>query len=273
MVGLTPLPLALLLLAARSAPGPCDSGRPHLVLSTPQGAIVAELFEAAAPRTVGGLAGLVEARRSAPSAGSGPSKAGGPGPLVFDYTQPHVEIYTARLDASTSFESELDAEALGLHEDRIRDPGRAMDVLQRELIPAFNKVKKGGRLDPRLAAWMGRWRETSDPAFLVGASRKEVNEALGYVYTRGLDSKPVTKGSITLQPESPARAKARLGIALSDLPTRLGRQMVVGRVVQGLDLADEISTRPLAVPEGMRSLDWAPREPVAIRDVRLECRP
>jgi hypothetical protein len=47
---------------------------------------------------------------------------------------------------------------------------------------------------------------------------------------------------------------------------------VIGRVVEGLDLADDISTRPLDVPPGMKSLDFAPKDPVSIRALNLECR-
>jgi hypothetical protein len=139
-------------------------------------------------------------------------------------------------------------------------------------VPAVNRTKRKGDTDARLEDWMTKWRATDNASFLVGKSRKEINEALGYPYSKGLDSRPVTKGSLTLQPESPGRASARLGIALSDLPIRLGRQMVIGRVTSGLELADDISIRALAVPPGMRSLDFKPKDPVAVGSVQLLCR-
>jgi len=267
------LGLAPLLLGSPGSTSLCGKGRPYLVLDTKDGSIAAELFEAAAPGTLRRLADLIQdphfqsARRGSIGVGDTGGKA-----LTLDYTRPHIEIYTARLDPEVFFENEIAVEPLGIDADRVPDPGRATDILQREIVPAFNRVKKGGNPNPRLQEWMTRWRASQDATFLVGVSRKEINEALGYVYSKGLDSRPVTKGALTLQADSPTRARARLGIALSDLPTRLGRQMVIGRVVEGLDLADAISTRPLAVPAGMRSLDYAPRDPVAIESVRLDCR-
>jgi cyclophilin family peptidyl-prolyl cis-trans isomerase len=234
------------------------------VLTTKDGPITAELFEAAAPKTLRRLAELVEATRSAPA-----SKAA---PLTFDYAHPHIEIYASPLGQDVLFENEIDAEALGLDRDRVKDGGQAGDIIQREVVPAINRVKRSGTADARLQDWMAKWRATENASFLVGVSRKEINEALGYPYCKGLDSRPVTKGALSLQPESPGRARARLGIALSDLPTRLGRQMVIGRVVSGLDLADQISIRPLAVSPGMRSLDFKPKDPVVVGSVQLQCR-
>lgn len=266
------LGLAPLLLGVSLPTGLCGQGRPHLVLATKDGSITAELFEAAAPHTLRRLADLIkeehlDSARGVKASGDSAGKA-----VTFDYTHAHVEIYTGLLKPEAFFENELDAEALKLDVDRVGDAGKAMDIFQREIVPAFNRVKKSGNLNPRLRDWMTRWRAAGDAGFLVGASRKEINEAQGYVYAKGLDSRPVTKGALILQPDSPTRAKARLGIALSDLPTRLGRQMVIGRVVGGLDLADDISIRPLAVPAGMRSIDHAPRDPVVIESLRLDCR-
>lgn len=260
--------LLLVVVAAMSPPevaarpGLCAAGRPHLVLSTKEGPITAELFEAAAPQTLRRLAELVEATAAAPKAA----------PLAFDYTHPHIEIYASPLGQDVLFENEIDAQALGLDRDRVKDGGQAGDIIQHEVVPALNRVKRSGTADARLQDWMAKWRATENASFLVGVSRQEINEALGYPYRKGLDSRPVTKGSLTLQPASPGRARARLGIALSDLPTRLGRQMVIGRVIGGLSLADEISIRPLAVPPGMRSLDFKPKDPVAVGSVQLLCR-
>ena len=47
-----------------------------------------------------------------------------------------------------------------------------MDVLQEELIPALNRVKKAGAIHPRLREWMNVWQGSHDAGFLVGVSRK-----------------------------------------------------------------------------------------------------
>lgn len=250
----------------------CGTGRPHLVMATKDGAITAELFEDAAPKTVRELAGLIKGLRSPASDAPPAAEGAAPRPVAFDYTHPHIEIYTTPLRAGMVFKNEIDADALGLDKDRVPDAGRAMDIVQRELVPAINKVKKGGTVHPRLRDWMLKWRAAQDPSFLVGASRKDINEALGYPYTAGLASRPVAKGALTLKVERTGYANTRLGIALSDLPTRVGRQVVIGRLVSGLDLADQISIRPLSVPPGMKSLDYAPRDPVVIHSLQIQCR-
>jgi cyclophilin family peptidyl-prolyl cis-trans isomerase len=263
------LGVLLALGVASTLSGPTGSGglcagseSSYLVFVTDEGSIVAELYESAAPRTLRQLADLI--RNPEPAASS----------LTFNYTHAHIEIYAEPLRSKESLllPNEIDAEALGLDQVRISDAGEAMDVFQQELIPAYNRVKGGGKFHPKLREWMTKWRETMDASFLVGASRKEILEAMGYVYTERLDSRPVTKGALTLEPDSPTHAVARFGIALSDLPTRLGRQMVIGRIVEGLELSDNISTRPLDVPPGVRSLDYAPKDPIVIRSLRLECR-
>ncbi len=256
--------VAILAMSPSDARAPlCGIGRPYLAIATKDGSIAAELFEAAAPKTLRRLADLLATRSAA-----APKAA----PLTIDYAHPHIEIYASPLGEGVVFENEIDAEALGLDRDLVKEGGQASDIIQREVVPAINRSKRGGTADPRLQDWMNKWRATESASFLVGVSRKEINEALGYPYVKGLDSRPVTKGSLTLQPDSPGRARARLGIALSDLSTRLGRQMVIGRVTSGLDLADDISIRALAVPAGMRSLDFKPKDPVVVGSVQLLCR-
>ena len=268
MLGLIPLLAGVL-----GAGGVCPEGKPRLVLATAEGSITADLFEAAAPRTLKRLAELFADPRFASSPER--TRASGdppPEPVTFDYTHPHVEIYTSILDKTLFLDNEIDAAALGLDRDRIADAGKATDVIQREVVPAVNKIKRGRAPDDaRLEEWMGKWRASGTADFLVGVSRQEINEALGYVYTKGLESRPVTKGALVLQPDSPKRARARLGIALSNMPTQLGRQMVIGQVVSGFPLADSISIRPLDVPEGMKSLDFKPRSPMVVRSVQVVC--
>ncbi len=255
----------------------CANGaEPHLVITTGQGPMVARLLETAAPRTVRRLANLVEGPVFHPEiladAQDMPAVGYYDG-LAFNYTQAHVEIVTDVRPPGDliRIDTELDAGALGLDRERIENSGKAMDLAQHELSPAYKRVLKSGRVHPQLKAWMEKLYGTHDASFLVGVSRQEINEAMGYTYQDGLDSQPVTRGALMLKPLSPRVASARLSIALADMPQRTGRWMVVGRIVEGLETAQEISVRQLADPAFVRSRNQ-PANPVRIESIRLDCR-
>ena len=256
----------------------CASGtEAHLVIATAEGSIVARLLESAAPQAVRQLSSLLKEPTSGSGApvGSETVRAGGYyDGLTFIESRPHVEIATDVRESETPLEipTQIDAVALGLDRQRIDNAGRAMDLAQRELAPAYKRMLGAGSMNPRLQEWMDRLHSTHDASFLVGVSQQEINEALGYVYQEGLESEPVTEGALMLKPLSPRVASARLSIALTDIPQRTGRWMVVGRVVEGLETAKDISARPLADPATVRSRTQ-PRDPVLIESIRLDCRP
>ena len=254
---------------AAAAPDPC------LRLETTTGAIVLRFDRAASPEAIAAL-----------EKGDGSSFAG----LAFDFERPHLELRLAPRPADSDSTVELvnDAAALGLDRKRIADAGEAMDVLQFELLPAAQRAatrrkperenpgQQSGDLraedegdgegeepaTPQLAAWRERFEKDYDPSFLVGTSRREILEALGYRFRSGLDSKPPLRGTVALVPASPTRARLELSILLADHPTRLGKWLVVGRVVAGLDVAEAISLRPLA---DARLDDGRPRDPLVVQ--------
>lgn len=238
-----------------------DSAAPPRVrLETGLGAIEIELYPDAAPGAVARLLTLA-------------LEQGYYDGLVLDYTVPHVEIRTAeRLPADIDFPTEIDAHALGLHETGPSDRSAAMAIVQNELLRPLRQDKRGAALSPRLQTWLEAWYADRDPGFLVGMSRQQINEALGYRYVEGLGSRPVTRGSVALVPRSETLATPRLSIALSDLPQRTGQWMVVGRVVGGLDLAERIAIAPLAGPRGVKPRDYVPADPIVIKSVLPTCR-
>jgi len=287
------------------APSETTSFQPTLILETELGTIQIDLFEDAAPGPVRTLARLTRGPlfdpallssglttppdgkppdatpQDAPSAESAavaePTEpdevAGFYDGLVFDFTRPHVELATSTRAPSSSFtvDNELDAEALGLDRAVIEDRAQAMTVLQRELLPDFIRNKKNGTITPRLRTWLDRWSAHHSPDFLVGASRRQVNEALGFVYHSGLASRPPDRGAVALWPASPTRATLRLTIFLTDLPQRSGQWMVIGRVSRGLDVAEAISSQPLDEQAGLD--DYKPVDPVRIVRATFACLP
>ena len=258
------------------AEAPCAEGSPHLVMETTRGTMVVRLLEDAAPGAVRRLARLAEGPVFAEEIFAGQDEVPRVGywdGLHFGHTQPHVEIITDVRPPGdlVEIETELDAVPLGLDEQRVADPGEAMDIAQFELVPTYKGRLRSGKIHPRLREWVDRLHRSHDAGFLVDVSRQEINEALGYVYQEGLASEPVTRGAVLLHPLSPRWASARLSIVLANIPQRTGRSMVVGRVVEGLAVAQEISVQPLADPALVRSR-YRPVDPVRIETVRLDCR-
>lgn len=236
---------------------------PYLRITTDSGVIDVELYRDAAPRTTEALLDL--------ASGTGHHAPYFDG-VSFDYTRPRTEIRTGLTSSPTIvFETELDAAALGLDRDVVRDIPDAMAVVQRELLVAFGRDKHGHGLSQQLRDWLEVWYETYQPDFLLGVSRQTINEALGYVYTDNLASRPVTRGSVALVPGSPATATPSLSFALRDMPQRTGRWMVIGRVVNGLDLVEGISVADLAQPRHVKPRQYTPRSPVVIQSARPIC--
>ena len=238
-----------------------DRGRPQLHVVTELGTVVVELFDDAAPESLGQLYEQL----------TGPSDGVFDG-ATFDYTSPHRELHLTRPPGSpdVTIDVQIDAAALGLDDRKISTVGEAMDTLQRELLPAF--AKNGKRVDPdsHLKGWLEEWYQDRDPSFLVGVSRREINEALGYRYERGLASRPAERGMVALRPKSPTEATPGLSFLLCDMPERTGRWMVVGRVVEGLDLLEEIALLPRA--PGMAGFKYhRPAKPIAAQAVHLRC--
>jgi hypothetical protein len=144
-----------------------------------------------------------------------------------------------------------------------------MAVLQEELLAANQVAKKTGRTNEILQGWMDEWYRTHSASFLVGVTREQVNRAVGYVYEGGLNSRPVVEGTVALVPVSPRESVPRLAIALTDMPGRTGRWMVVGHVTKGLELVRTISEGPLTP---VKALKHRPVQPVVIEAIEVECR-
>jgi cyclophilin family peptidyl-prolyl cis-trans isomerase len=273
------IPLALALAASLGAaaaapPAPSDCPHPLLELSTEAGDVAIALDSAAAPRAVAEVVRLARGPLYDPRlTGHAGEEVGYYDDLELDSVNPSIEVATSIRRPRELFllDTEIDATALGLDEERIADRAAAMDVLQRELLPEHTRHKKRGGLHPRLTEWLETWFATYDPSFLVGVSRREIAEALGYVYQEGLASLPPVRGSVALRPASPTRSTPALSILLTDLPRRTGRWMVVGEVVEGLEVVDAISRRPLLGDRAQRLL--RPIVPVVVESASLSCRP
>jgi cyclophilin family peptidyl-prolyl cis-trans isomerase len=212
-------------------------------VSTERGDLTLVLDEAAAPQAVAAVR-----RAFASDAYAG---------VAIGWVRPHTEIRTQVPQGAIPMQSELDARALGLHEVRIEDAGAAMNAIHFELEPAF--VRAGAKASPQLREWIGAWRQHFDAAFLVGVSRQQINEALGYRYREGYATRPARRGSVALVPDQPGSTTLALAILLRDQPKRDGAWVVIGQVESGLELAQSLSISPRLHPKF-----FEPADPVRI---------
>lgn len=250
---------------AGAAPDPC------LRLDTRLGAITLRFDRAAAPGAVATIERLARGPLYDLDSLPNPDAARTTGyfdGLAFDYARPKLELRLPVRPPAAAFtvEAELDARPLGLDEKRIADAGEAMNALQIELLPALKRPSSERRSTPRLEEWAKRFEQGYDASFLVGTSRREQLEAIGYRFRDGLASRRPTRGAVLLVPGSPTEATLGLSILLADHPNRTGKWVVVGEIADGLEVADAIADRPLA-EAALR--DFRPRTPVGLDRVQL----
>lgn len=234
---------------AQVATPPAVTGAEFRVLvDTDQGPLTLVFDPASAPRAV------AELRKSF----AAQDWNGVPIPWV----RPHTEIRTGLPRKAMPMASELSAEALGLGAIRIEDAGAAMNAIQFELEPAF--LRAGAAASPQLQAWISTWRAHFDAAFLIGATRQQINEALGYRYAPGYATGAMRRGSVALVAGDPGSTTLALSILLRDQPRRDGCWVVVGRVESGLDLVDRLSIAPRLHPKS-----FEPAQPARISQTSI----
>lgn len=235
---------ALIALSACAAQGPATfpeaasqataaGGEIRAVLDTDQGQLTLMLDPAAAPVAIAALRQSFERQEWTD--------------VPIQWVRPHTEIRTGLPGGALPLASELSAEALGLSAIRIEDPGAAMNAIQFELEPAF--LRAGAQASPQLREWIAAWRRDFDPGFLVGVTRLQINEALGYRYQPGHATRPARRGSVALVPDKPGSTTLALAILLRDQPKRDGCWVVIGRVESGLELVESLSLAPRLHPK------------------------
>lgn len=249
--------------------------RTVIVLNTYDGAIEIEVFPAVGPVAVAQLLRLVEGpifREEFTTAGPEREPVGYFDGLLFDHAIPGHEIATSIRPPGSGIlvRTQIDATALGLEDRRVESPAAAMDVWQNEILPYEGSIHGRKRPPGLLGEWMADWKDSMRPDFLLGASHKDINEALGFVYECGLPSLPVRRGSVGLRRISKEWSAPALVIALTDRPDLDGRRMIIGNLISDIDVIDRISRRSLTPTKSEQN---RPLIPVRILDGRVECRP
>jgi len=261
--------------ASNDEPTVCESSqRSIIVLNTYDGAIEIEVFSEVAPDAVRQLLRLVEGpifREDLTAAGPERAPAGYFDSLLFEHAIPGIELATSIRPpgAAMLIRMQIDATALGLEDRRVESSGAAMDVWQHEILPYEASIHGRKERPGLLGEWLAEWKETMRPDFLLGASQKEINEAMGYVYQSGLHSLPVRRGAVGLRRISKEWATPALVVELTDRPDLDGRRMIIGKIISDIDIVDRISRRKLTPTKSEKN---RPLVPVRITDGHVECR-
>lgn len=158
--------------------------------------------------------------------------------------------------------AELNAEPFALDAQRIETLADAMRLMERSLEPAL--LRRGERAGTQLREWVAEWRRSFDATFLLGLNRRQINEALGYTYRTGLQSRRALRGSVALVPGEPGETTLALAFLLRDQPQRDGRWVVVGQVRSGLEALQRLSRRARMHPRSQQ-----PIEPLLIEQAEV----
>jgi len=251
--------------AASEVPKPeaAETDRIGLRMVLDEGEIVIALDREAAPDTIRTILELAEPE----SQPDGEARGYYDG-LALDYTWPHIELGTGvRSGEAVLIPQEIDAASLGLDSEKIADGKTAMNLWQFEFAKANNRWKTEGHRPERFEEWLGIFNETGSVDFLMDVPIEEINEVLGYRYVTGLESLLARKGSVYLKPVSTVDNSPALRILLTDRPQLDGRVTVVGRVVKGLDLAEQLSVCELKTFRNREIHE--PVDPVVIRKMEV----
>lgn len=261
--------------AAQNQAVPCADGEdPVLVFATPEGAITIQLDPAAAPTAVKRVVSLARGPVFNPELSEGSpfaTSAGYYDGLDFDRALRGVELALSPREPRQELviETEIDGVALGLDQVRIDDTAKADLLWQQKLYPRIRDARTEDQRHPLMEPWMKAWGASSNADFLVGVSQLDINEVLGYRYRTGLRSLPVTRGAVTTIPLSPRWSTPGLSIALADRPDLTGTRMVIGHVVEGLEIAETAASRPLTPVKTTRDRLLVPLQ---VSVATIECR-
>jgi cyclophilin family peptidyl-prolyl cis-trans isomerase len=224
-----------------------------------EGEIVIELDPAAAPDTIRTILALIEPQPQP----EGETRGYYDG-LTLSHTWPHIEVGTGvRPGESVAIPQEIDAASLGLDTEKITESSTAMNLWQFEFAEANERWKSEGSRPKQFEEWFRIFIETNSVDFLMEVSKKEINEVLGYRYVSDRRSLRARRGYVYLKPRSTVENSPALRILLTDRPQLDGRVTVVGRVVKGLELAQQLSVCELKTFRN-RPI-YEPVDPVVIR--------
>ena len=242
---------AALAVALFFAAGPADGGghAPAPVevvrIETDAGVFAVRLNRAGAPRHAAAFAARACGPAGPPLVGSvvcrkqpGGYVTFGCAPAPGPYRRPRPPAGAPRIAP------EIDAVALGLDRRRLDDPALAGRLWDEWIAPRALRLRARGRPDRRLEAWIAARAAPARRDPLLGRSLREIYEAIGFRYRKGLSGRRLVRGAVADATLGPEGGDGRFLVALEPIPEREGRTTVFGEVVAGIDVIEAISRLP-----------------------------
>lgn len=259
-----------------------DPANPLIQLETARGDIFIELLPAEAPTNVARILALVRGELEIEDPVNGFSFQ----PRYYDgmrfyrvvpgfVIQTGAAVNHALGAPGEPLADEINADALGLDEEPIMFAdgsfNELLGVANREafetqvLAPLYAELNIGSAevLENRQYQVLDR---------LQSLSVKELYQLQGYRYRTDIQTRPILRGTVALANRGPNSNSGEFFIALDDQPTLTGRYTVIGRVVEGMEVADAIGSSAVD-PERYSRLStviYAARQVNANRAARIQ---
>ena len=258
------LPLTILLLLWHY-PGHADTAsaelamedplNPLLLISTSQGNIYIELFPNEAPRNVANFMALAEGEVEIINADGG---AEFKSPyfnglrfhrVISDFIiQTGSGVYHSRGAPVDELPDEINADYLGLDRLPVLDPDGSFNSML--------KISNKAEFDEKILKPLYRRMNIESKADLLARQEavlvqlqqmtvKRAYENQGYRYNNSNPGRGVTRGVVALANKGPNTNAAEFFIALTDADWLTGKHTVIGKVVEGMDVADAIGAVPI----------------------------
>jgi cyclophilin family peptidyl-prolyl cis-trans isomerase len=229
-----------------------DPQNPLLLLSTSRGEIYVELFPNEAPNNVANIMALAAGEISLVD----PNTSTSFNPRYFDGMRFHRVIPGFVIQAGSPLHNplgapdqiladEINADYLGLDQQTALNPdgsfnamlniSRQEDFEEQILKPIYQSM------DIESAAELLD-RQYDVLQQLQGLSVKQVYQNQGYRYQTGNPSRSISRGVVALANHGPDTNGPEFFIALGDYDWLTGKHTVIGRVVEGMEVADTIGS-------------------------------
>jgi cyclophilin family peptidyl-prolyl cis-trans isomerase len=233
-----------------------DPANPVCVIKTDMGDIHIELFSKEAPETVGNFIGLARGQKEFTEIATG-KKAKRP---YYDGLIFHRVIKNFMIQGGCpkgdgtggpgyKFKDEINADDLGLGKLKVFQPnGKTHPYLMIRSQKDFNATvlfplyeKMGVQSQEQFEA-----RKQEVQQRIKNLTLKECYENKGYRYDDTRKSHPPVRGVIAMANSGPNTNGSQFFINLADTPWLAGKHTVFGKVIQGMDVVDNIGGVPVS---------------------------
>ena len=227
-----------------------DPGNPLFLLSTSRGEIYIEMLPREAPANTARVMALARGEVEITDPDNGFSFS----PEYYDGQRFHRVLPGFVIQAASpayhplgapgeALADEINADALGLAAEPVLMPDAGvnplLDISDEDAFAAEVLAPLYAAMNIDDATELVA-RQDDVYARLQALTVKSLYEMQGYRYVDRFPTRPISRGIVALANRGPNSNGAEFFIALDDLPTLDGRYTVIGRVVEGMTVADEI---------------------------------